>query len=70
MNTSRTVGVVLLVAGLILLAFGLSASESFASDVKETFTGNPTDRAMWFLIGGGALAVVGVVALFVKSRPA
>ena len=32
------------------------------------FTGNPTDRAMWMLIGGAILAVMGLVGLLRGSR--
>lgn len=60
---NKYVGAGLLVIGLVLLYFGLSAGESFASEVSEAVTGNPTDRSIWFLIGGAVLAVIGVVAL-------
>lgn len=51
----------LLVAGIVLLIWGVSASESFSSDVSRFFTGSPTNNAMWLLIGG---IVAGVVGLF------
>lgn len=57
----RILGIVLLVAGVLLLAFGLNASDSFADTVKEGVTGRYTDKTMWYLIGGGALAVGGLV---------
>lgn len=60
---NKALGIALLVVGVILLIFGFNASDSIASSVKETFTGNPTDRSMWFLIGGAALAVLGLVSL-------
>lgn len=51
-------GFTLLVAGVVLLIFGIQASESFASDVSETFTGSPTDRAIWMIVGGVAAAAL------------
>jgi drug/metabolite transporter (DMT)-like permease len=58
--TPRILGIVLLVAGLVVLGFGLNATDSFADSVKEGVTGRYTDKTMWYLIGGGALAVGGL----------
>lgn len=55
----RILGIVLLVVGLILLVFGLNATDSVADTVSEGFTGRFTDKTMWFLIGGAALAIGG-----------
>lgn len=57
------VGAALLVAGVILVILGINASESFASDVSKFFTGNPTDRAVWLLIGGAVSLVAGLVVI-------
>ena len=51
----------LLVVGVILLVFGFNAYHSASSDVSRFFTGAPTDKALWLLIGG---VVVGIVGLF------
>ena len=59
--TNRAVGIVLLVAGLVLVLFGLNATESVSDSVSETFTGRYTDKTMWYLIGGGVLAVAGAL---------
>jgi len=64
--STRAIGIVMLVVGVILVVYGISASESFASEVKETVTGTPTDKSMWLLIGGAA---VGIIGLFVALRP-
>ena len=61
------IGVSLLVVGIVLLIMGVSASESFASDVSRFFTGNPTDRAMWLILGGIAAAVAGLAISFVPG---
>ena len=58
----RVVGVALIVVGVILLIFGINETDSFASEVSELFMGNPTDRAIWMLIGGIAAIVVGIGA--------
>ena len=55
----RPIGLGLVLVGVLLLIFGISEADSFASDVSEFFTGNPTDRAMWLMIGGVAALVIG-----------
>jgi hypothetical protein len=57
---NRPISILLLVVGCVLIAFGVSASHSFGSDVSRFFTGNPTDRAMWLVIGGVVAAILGV----------
>lgn len=53
------IGVILIVVGVILLILGVQASNSFASDVSRLFTGNPTDRSVWLIIGGVVAILVG-----------
>lgn len=62
------VAIVCLVVGGILLYFGLQAGESFASDVKRTFTGEPTNRAMWLTIGGAVLIALGLGGVVTQGR--
>lgn len=57
---NKRLGIVLLVVGIILIIFGLNASGSFGSDVSRFFSGTPTNKSMWLLIGGVASVVVGV----------
>jgi hypothetical protein len=57
----------LLVGGVVLIVVGVNATHSFASDVSRTFTGSPTNKAVWLLIAGIASAVVGLGLWF---RPA
>lgn len=58
---NRPVSLVLLVVGVILVIYGINASNSVGSDVSRVVTGTPTDKSMWMLIGGAVLAVVGLV---------
>ena len=67
--TPRILGIVLLVVGLILVAFGLNMSDSVSESIKEGVTGRYSDKTMWYLIGGAALAVLGGgVALMGRGR--
>jgi hypothetical protein len=52
--------VALLVAGIVLIVWGLAEMDSFSSDVSRIFTGSPTDKSMWLLIGGVLLSVIGI----------
>ena len=60
---NRIVALILIVVGGCLLVYGLQASQSFSSDVSRLFTGSPTDRAIWLIVGGAAALVAGVVLL-------
>lgn len=55
---NRVIGLAITAVGVVLLVWGIFAADSFASDVSRFFTGEPTNRAMWLVIGG----VVGIVA--------
>jgi hypothetical protein len=65
---NKPVSIALLVVGVALLAYGLQASHSFSNEVSRTFTGSPTDKTMWFLIGGAVAALVGFAGLFRGSK--
>jgi len=47
--------------GDLLTIFGITASGSFSSDVSRFFTGAPTDKAIWMLVGGVVVAIIGLV---------
>ena len=50
----------LLAGGVVLIIFGISAADSFNSQVSEFFTGSPTDKAIWMLVIGIVLAIAGL----------
>jgi uncharacterized membrane protein HdeD (DUF308 family) len=64
----KPLGFALLIGGVILLIFGFQASESFGSEVSKMFSGNPTDKSMWMIIGGAVAAVVGLLLALVPAR--
>jgi len=61
MSAQRIIGVVVFIAGIVLLVVGLSASHSVVDQVHNTFTGRYTDATMWYIIGGIIAAVFGGV---------
>jgi len=60
---NKSTSVVLLVVGIVLLVFGLNAYHSASSDVSRFFTGAPTDKTLWLLIGGLVAGIVGFLGL-------
>jgi len=66
---NKLIGVALLVVGILLLVWGINGSESFSSDLSRTFTGHPTDRSMWMIIGGVVSGITGLgLLLFTGGR--
>lgn len=55
--------VALLILGAALLVCGWDAYHSMGSGLSRAFTGSPTDRALWLLIGGGLAAIAGLRGL-------
>ena len=60
---NRLISLALLVGGIVLIIYGLAAADSVTSDVSRFFTGNPTDKTMWLLIGGVVASIVGAAGL-------
>ena len=60
---NKTVLLAILAGGIVLVIYGVSASESFSSDVSRFFTGSPTDKAIWMMIGGVVAIVIGLAGL-------
>jgi len=57
---NKLLGIGLLAVGVVLMIFGINASESFSSEVSRFFTGAPTDKSIWLLIGGILSVIVGL----------
>ena len=58
MNHIISIGILLV--GIVLIVLGISAMDSFSSDVSRFFTGTPTDKAVWMLVGGLILSLAGL----------
>jgi len=65
---NKPLSLALLIGGIILIAYGFNASDSTASGFSRFFTGNPTDKTMWLLIGGAVAAVAGAAGLLRGSK--
>jgi hypothetical protein len=68
MSPGRTLGIILLVIGVVLLVMGINASHSVADRVSDTFTGRFTRTTTWYILGGTALGVLGLVLTLLGAR--
>ena len=65
---NKLISLAILAGGIVLVIYGVSASESFSSDVSRFFTGSPTDKAIWMLLGGIVAIFIGLTGLS-RGRP-
>ncbi len=54
---NKALSIAILVAGIVLLIFGLNAEDSLVSTSKEVITGTPTDKSMVLIVCG----IVGII---------
>jgi hypothetical protein len=64
----KTISLVILAGGILLVIFGVNASNSFSSDVSRVFTDAPTDKAIWMLVSGVVVTIIGLAGLVRGSR--
>ncbi|MCR4346417.1 MAG: DUF3185 family protein [Sulfuricaulis sp.] len=64
----KTISLAILAAGILLVVFGINASNSISSDISRVFTDAPTDKAIWMLVGGVVVTIIGLAGLLRGSR--
>ena len=64
---NKAIGLALLVVGIVLIVYGINASDSVSSHLSQTFNGTPTNKTMWLLVGGIGTAVVGAAVTVAGS---
>ena len=67
---NKIISLALLIGGIVLMIIGINATNSFSSDVSRFFTGSPTDKAVWMLIGGIVATVIGLMGMLRGSKQA
>ncbi|SDS12403.1 DUF3185 family protein [Opitutus sp. GAS368] len=65
---NKAISLALLVGGVILIICGLNESDSIGSSFSRFFTGNPTDKSIWLLIGGVVATIVGAAGLLRDTK--
>ncbi len=64
----RILGLVVLAVGIVVLAFGINASQAVPEKAVETVTGKYTGNTMVYIIGGVAMIVGGAALAWFSSR--
>jgi hypothetical protein len=57
---TKIISLALLVGGIVLIVYGIRASDSIGSDFSRMFTGSPTNKSIWLLIAGVLTATIGL----------
>jgi amino acid permease len=60
---NKLTSAVILAAGIVLVIYGVAASESLSSDFSRFFTGAPTEKTIWMLIAGVVAIITGLGGL-------
>ena len=61
-------GVALAILGVVLVIFGLDSNDSIGSRLSEMFTGSPSDKTIWLLVGGVLALITGMALAFTPHR--
>ncbi len=61
--------IALLVAGIILLVYGLDASNSVSSSITQAVSGTPTNKSIWLIATGVIGIISGGFGLFFRRAP-
>lgn len=64
----KIIGIICLVLGIMLLVWAHNIEHGVNSQITEVFTGTPSNRAMYFYIGGTVLGIVGVWRIFRPTK--
>ena len=65
---NKPLSIAFLAVGILLIIFGVNATNAFSSGVSRFFTGAPTDKAIWMLIGGIVATVAGLFGLLRSAK--
>ncbi len=59
----KAISLAILAAGIMLVVFGINASNSIISDISRVFPDTQTDKAIWMPVGGVGVTIIGVAGL-------
>ena len=66
---NRIISISLFAAGVVMIVYGVKASDSVSSGFSRLFNGAPTDKTIWLLIGGIVTASIGLGGLLRSTKP-
>jgi uncharacterized membrane protein len=64
----KIIGVILVVVGVYLLLQGHDLSGTIPSQVKNIFTGSPSQKVTYYYLGGALCCAVGLVEFFRSEK--
>ena len=65
---NMSIAIVLLVAGIALVIFGLGSTDSIQNAFSRVFTGHYTERTTWMIVCGCVLVAVGLLGCYRSRR--
>ncbi len=65
---NKAISIAVLGVGILLLILGINAYDSVNSDISRFFTGSPTDKSVWMLVGGVLVTLIGMTGLLRMSK--
>lgn len=65
---NKLLSLTILVGGIAMIIYGVTAADSLASDFSRFFTGSVTDKSIWLLIGGGVATIIGLSGLIRTTK--
>lgn len=66
---NRITSLIFLSIGTVLIIYGFNALDSIASSFSRFFSGTPTDKTIWLLLGGFLCFGVGAGGLVFGPKP-
>jgi len=66
----KAISIGILAGGILLLIFGINTYTSSSSDISRLIAGSPADEAIWLLVGGATVTVLGLAGLLLRSKTA
>jgi LPXTG-motif cell wall-anchored protein len=66
---SKIPSIAFITVGIILLVYGLDASNSFSSSMSQAVSGAPTNKSIWLIVLGLIAILSGSFGLFFRRSP-
>jgi LPXTG-motif cell wall-anchored protein len=66
---SKIPSIAFLAVGIVLLVYGLDASNSIASSATQAVTDSPSDKSIWLIVLGVIGILSGGAGLFFRRSP-